>query len=164
MRHVDDDPDAVRRGASLPDAMVRRPCVMSEQAREHLIGPVHADNRRDSQRPSTIRDGPCVRATGNVVACASAVRVCRCARAGSRSNLRDGNRGIAPARWHVMEPFPPMTFLMMVVLAACLVGAYMLLRRTGSNGNGNAGRECGHCGHKNPRLAKYCGHCGAKRG
>lgn len=63
-----------------------------------------------------------------------------------------------------MEPFPPVTVLMIVILGACLIGAYALLRRTDSGGNGSARRECGHCAHANPRLAKFCGRCGAKLG
>ena len=55
-----------------------------------------------------------------------------------------------------------MTFLVITVLAVCLIAAVVILRRALSDRDRNSGEECGQCGKRNPRLAKFCTRCGTK--
>ena len=61
-----------------------------------------------------------------------------------------------------MRTFAPMTFLVITVLAVCLIAGVAILRRALSDRNRNSGEECGRCGQRNPRLAKFCARCGTK--
>ncbi|MFH1109618.1 MAG: hypothetical protein V1790_10550 [Planctomycetota bacterium] len=55
-----------------------------------------------------------------------------------------------------------MTFIVVTLLGACLICALILLRRAWSKRESDAREECGRCGQRNPRLAKFCARCGTK--
>ncbi len=54
----------------------------------------------------------------------------------------------------------PMTFIVLLALAACVVVGLAVLARTRSAGRGGIKQVCTQCRNVNPPRAKFCAHCG----
>ncbi len=61
-----------------------------------------------------------------------------------------------------MLPIGPMTLIVLLVLAACLIGGIVILRRGAKTRTYDTEMDaCPSCGAENRRRASYCASCGA---